>query len=43
MIGRIARALHRFEDSLAGDALGVVCLCVMLVMALYAPLIWGQP
>ena len=43
MIGRIRRAMARFEDSLWGDALGVVCLIVMLGMALYAPLLWGAP
>lgn len=39
----MARALARFEGSLAGDVLGVVGLSLMLVMALYAPLLWGSP
>ena len=42
-MARVVSALRRFENSLAGDALGVLCLCAMLVMALYAPLIWGAP
>ena len=42
-MARIRRALARFEDSLWGDAVGVVCLFGMLGMALYAPLLWRAP
>ena len=40
-MARVVSALRRFEDSLAGDCLGVVCLCAMLLMMLYAPLFVG--